>query len=251
MSLGSILSAARNNAGFTIETLGEKTNIRPTMIREFESDKFDSAGGATYAKGHLRSLAKHLKLNADELIAAYDAEQSQESRPIYDRLVEYNAAEPRAERKSVNTKQLIIISVLTALVIVGGSIVFTNLKSSNSNPAPTATKVVTPSATPSTTPTESKSDKATPYATVSSGKGVEVIVRAVSGVSWINITDASGTTLFSGRMNAGDRRTFSSSKEINARLGNAGGLELTVNGKKQPPLGAVGEVVTVTYGVNS
>ena len=65
------------------------------------------------------------------------------------------------------------------------------------------------------------------------------------------MTDASGTTLFSGRMNVGDTRTFTSDKEINARLGNAGGLEVTVNGKKQAPLGQSGEVVTVSYGVNS
>ena len=243
MSLGTILSEARNSAGLTIETLGQKTNIRPTMIREFESDNFSSAGGATYAKGHLRSLAFHLKINSDELIAAYDAEQAAAARPIYDQLVENNAAQPKPVRKSVNNKQLIVISLLSILVIIGGYTVISNLKSSDSTPAP----VETVAEKPKPKPTES----ATPYETVSSGQGVEVSLKAISGVSWINVTDASGTVLFSGRMNVGDVRTFSSDKEINARLGNAGGLEVTVNGKKQPSLGEPGQVVTVSYGVNS
>ena len=247
MSLGTILSEARNRAGMTVETLGQKTNIRPTMIREFEADNFSSAGGATYAKGHLRSLATHLKLNASELLAAYDVEQAAEARPIYDRLVENNAAEPRQVRKQVNNKQLIAISILSILVIIGGYAVYSNLRSTDS--APVAVDSPTPTQTPSATATPKTS--ATPYETVSSGTGVKVVLKAVSGVSWINVTDASGTTLFSGRMNVGDTRTFTSDKEIIARLGNAGGLEVTVNGKKQAPLGQSGEVVTVSYGVNS
>ena len=243
MSLGSILAQARNSAGLTLETLGQKTNIRPSMLREFEADNFLSAGGATYAKGHLRSLAKHLKLDADELLAAYDAEQVGEVRPIYDRLVENNAAAPKPVRRSVNNRQLIIISLLAVLVIMGGSVVYSNLTSSNSKP----TTIEKPKESAKETPKA----KATPYETVSSGTGVKVVIKAVNGVSWINVTDASGTTLFSGRMNVGDVRTFTSDQEVNARLGNAGGLEVTVNGKKQGPLGKSGEVVTVSYGVNS
>ena len=247
MSLGTILSEARNRAGMTVETLGQKTNIRPTMIREFEADNFSSAGGATYAKGHLRSLATHLKLNASDLLAAYDVEQAAEARPIYDRLVENNAAEPRQVRKQINNMQLIVISLLSILVIIGGYAVYSNLKSSDSGPV--AVDKPIPKETVSASPAPKSS--ATPYETVSSGTGVKVVLKAVSGVSWINVTDASGTTLFSGRMNVGDTRTFTSDKEINARLGNAGGLEVTVNGKKQAPLGQSGEVVTVSYGVNS
>ena len=247
MSLGSLISEARTNAGMTIDDLAQKTNIRASMLREFEADNFYSAGGATYAKGHLRQIAAKLKMNPEILLTAYDSEQVAEQRPIYDRLVEYNAAEPKPTRRNVNTRQLIVISVLSILVIIGGSVVYTNLHSSS-------TKVeVKPSASPE--PTESikpsPSVTPTPYATVSSGMGVKVVLKAVSGVSWINVTDATGTTLFSGRMNVGDERTFTTDKQINARLGNAGGLEVTVNGKKQDSLGAVGEVVSVSYGVNS
>lgn len=250
MSLGSILSTARNSAGLTIETLAQRTNIRAAMLREFEADNFLSAGGDTYAKGHLRSLAFHLKLDSNELIAAYDAEQGRATKPIYERLVEYNAAEPKPERRSVNSRQLVVISILAILVLIGGSVVVTNLKSSNEAPQK---ELVTQTPTPSATPTAKTKPSVTPtpYATVSSGEGVTVVVKAVSGVSWINITDASGTTLFSGRMSIGDVRTFTTDKEINARFGNAGALQLTVNGKKQAPLGGEGEVVTVTYGVNS
>jgi cytoskeletal protein RodZ len=251
MSLGSLISEARTNAGMTIDDLAKRTNIRATMLREFEADNFYTAGGETYAKGHLRQIASILKIDSDVLIHAYENEQAADKRPIYDQLVEYNAAEPRPVRRNVNTKQLMIISVLSILVIIGGSVVYTNLHSSTPKVESTPSEKPSPTPTAKATDVPTSSAKPTPFATVSSGNGVKVVLKEVTGVSWINVTDATGTTLFSGRMNVGDERTFTSDKEINARLGNAGGLEVTVNGKKQPSLGAAGEVVTVSYGVNS
>ncbi|MEY3920044.1 MAG: hypothetical protein RLZ15_838, partial [Actinomycetota bacterium] len=68
---------------------------------------------------------------------------------------------------------------------------------------------------------------------------------------WLFVSDAAGITLYSGRATDGQTFIFSSTESVNLRIGNAGAVKLTVNGNELPPLGSDGEVVNVSYGVNS
>jgi hypothetical protein len=120
------------------------------------------------------------------------------------------------------------------------------LKQSASNPKPK------PSASVSVTPTVSATPSVAATAnSYSSGKGVLVKLEAPNGSSWLFVSDAAGITLYSGRASQGQIFEFSSTEAVNLRIGNAGAVKLTVNGKEVPPLGAEGEVVNVSYGVNS
>ena len=87
MTLGQALKDARKNAGITLDELSSKTNIRASLLREFEDDNFRNAGGDTYARGHLRSIARVLNVSAEELQTQFDAEHAQVARPIHDQLV--------------------------------------------------------------------------------------------------------------------------------------------------------------------
>ena len=104
----------------------------------------------------------------------------------------------------------------------------------------------TKSAEPSASPTVEQSAN-----TYSSGSGVMVKLEAATGSSWLFVSDAAGTTLYSGRASQGQVFEFSSTETVNLRIGNAGAVKLTVNGKEVSPLGVDGEVVNVSYGVNS
>jgi len=52
-------------------------------------------------------------------------------------------------------------------------------------------------------------------------------------------------------MAQGENKTFSANKKINVRFGNAGAVDVFVNGKPETSLGAVGEVVDRTFEANS
>jgi cytoskeleton protein RodZ len=66
MSLGSMITKARKDAGLSIDDLSAATNIRGPLLRQIESDNFTQCGGETYARGHLRNIA--VKLNVDPQI---------------------------------------------------------------------------------------------------------------------------------------------------------------------------------------
>jgi cytoskeletal protein RodZ len=115
-----------------------------------------------------------------------------------------------------------------------------------SAPAPGASAAAGPTpsgttgagATPSAAPTSSPS---------ASPDGVAVALRA-TGDSWVSVRDASGRTVFTGLLSKGDARRFSDGHGLRLTLGNAGAVQLTVNGKPIGSAGGRGEVVRLHFG---
>ena len=248
MTLGKALVDARKSAGITIDQLSSKTNIRASLLSEFENNNFQNAGGDTYARGHLRSIARIVGANSEELLLQFDKEHAQEARPIHDQLVENNATFALPEKSKITNKQLITFSAVGIFAIFVISFTVNNLKQTASSPKPKATATVTTSPTPTASASSTEVAKPNSY---SSGTGVSVKLEAVNGSSWLFVSDKNGVTLYSGRASQGQTFDFSSTEEVKLRIGNAGAVKLTVNGKEVPALGGNGEVVDVTYGVNS
>jgi cytoskeletal protein RodZ len=250
MNLGQLISSARNSAKLTVDSLSTATSIRPSLIKEFEANNFINAGGDAYARGHLKNIARALNVDPEVLLHQYDEEHAQAKRAIHEQLVENSATIALPERKKLTNKQLAIYSGIGIFLLLLTSVVVNSLKQSASAPKPK------PSATASATPTKSAEPSAQPTVdatanTYSSGSGVMVKLEAATGSSWLFVSDAAGTTLYSGRASQGQVFEFSSTETVNLRIGNAGAVKLTVNGKEVSPLGADGEVVNVSYGVNS
>lgn len=246
MSLGSMISKARKNAGLSIEDLSAATNIRPPLLREMESDQFSNCGGETYARGHIRNIATKLGVDPQIFIAAFEEEQTQSTRSIQYLLVETNAMREPDEVRKVSWKVLATISV-SALFTVGLAQIIISNTSSPDIPQPISS--ITTSPTPSQEPTAESTP--TEQATVSTGQGVEVVISASRAKSWLFVSDASGRTLFSGQISQGVTKSFTTDVSLNLKIGNAGGVDLTVNGKKVDSIGGDGQVVSVSYGVDS
>jgi cytoskeleton protein RodZ len=251
MSLGSMISKARKDAGLSIDDLSAATNIRGTLLREMESDNFSQCGGETYARGHLRNIA--IKLNADPQIflTAFEDEQMQVDRTIQDLLVENNVMREPKEVRKVSWKVLVTISVASLFVAGLAQIIVSN----DSEPdIPVAVEeTATPTESPEATPEPTAAEELTPTdePTVSTGQGVEVVISAVRAKSWLFVSDSSGRVLFSGQVAKGVTKTFTTDAQLNLKIGNAGGVDLSVNGKKIDSVGVDGQVVSVSYGVDS
>ena len=70
--IGPLIAAARNRARLSIDTLSERTRIRPHVLECIEVDDFEACGGDFYARGHLRTLARIFGLDAQQLLDLYD-----------------------------------------------------------------------------------------------------------------------------------------------------------------------------------
>jgi cytoskeletal protein RodZ len=71
------------------------------------------------------------------------------------------------------------------------------------------------------------------------------VVVAAHDASWVQIT-ADGKSLFTGILNPGGVQTAGASERIKVLAGNAGGVDISLNGKKLDPLGPAGQVRSVT-----
>jgi len=251
MSLGSMITKVRKDAGLSIEDLSAATNIRGPLLRQIESDDFSQCGGETYARGHLRNIAVKLGIDPQIFLTAFEDEQMQIDRTMRDLLVENNVMREPKESRNVSWKVLVTISLASLFVAGLAQIIVSN----NSTPdIPVAIEEsATPTASPEVTPSQTADDEVVPtdQATISTGQGVEVIFTATRARSWLFVSDSSGRVLFSGQISVGATKTFSSDLTLNLKIGNAGGVDLSVNGKKIDSLGIDGQVVSVSYGVDS
>lgn len=120
-------------------------------------------------------------------------------------------------------------------------------------PPPTLSPGATPTATPS--PQEEMAEATsvpsvtpvallpTPTATPTAAVTVEATITAAT---YVEVT-ADGERLLTATLQAGDERTWTGEESVALRIGNAGGIELKVNGVKVPPLGEAGQVVNIEY----
>ena len=244
MSLGSLIAKARKDAGLSLEDLAAKTNIRISVLSEIEKDNFEHCGGETYARGHVRNIAAVLKTDQKEFIRIYEEEQGGETRSIKDLLIENSVMRLPAEARKVSWKVLVMISVVSLIAVGIAQVVISNV---NTNDVVSAV----PSASASPTAAESPSAEPSAQNTFSSGTGVEVVINATRAKSWLFVSDDAGRVLFSGQIPRGAVKVFSSDSQLNLKVGNAGGVDLKVNGKKVEAIGVDAEVVSVSYGVDS
>ena len=247
MSLGSLISKARKDAGLSIDDLSAATNIRGTLLREMEANNFSQCGGETYARGHLRNIAIKLKVDPQIFLTAFEDEQMHVDRSMQDLLVENNVMREPKEVRKVSWKVLVTISVASLFVVGLAQIIVSN----NSTPDIPVAIEESPTASASPEATATEETLPTDEATISTGQGVEVIVTASRARSWLFVSDSAGRVLFSGQISTGVTKTFSSDLTLNLKIGNAGGVDLSVNGKKIDSVGVDGQVVSVSYGVDS
>lgn len=255
MSLGSVIRQARIDAGLSIDDLSERTSIRAGLLKEIESDDFTKCGGETYARGHLRNIAPLLKMDAGVLLELYENEQSMQPRRIQEMLAENNVMTNPVDKKTISWKTLAGISLATLALLGAVQIIISNSKTTEiSSPEAVATESATaePTNTPEAQPTPTATTTPTTVRdTYSSGTGVSVSVVASRGNSWLFVSDDNGTTLYSGQIRSGQNLNFSSTTRVSLRVGNAGAVDVSVNGKSAQQIGDDGEVITVSYGVTS
>ncbi|MEU9481902.1 helix-turn-helix domain-containing protein [Streptomyces sp. NPDC048191] len=251
-SVGRALQQARIAAGLTVDEVSTATRVRTAIIHAIEADDFAPCGGDVYARGHLRTLAKAVHLDPAPLIAQYDAEHGGRPAPTPAAPL-FEAERIRPERRGPNWTA----AMVAAIVVVIGFVGFTAVKSGSSGndaKSQVAEGGGTPSASRSASPSPTKDKPAAPSAAPSDSAiaaapqdKVTVQVSAPNGRSWISAKDHNGRMLFDGLLKKGDSKTFQDSSKINLILGDAGAIELYVNGKKIDDNFQAGQVERLTY----
>ncbi len=116
--VGRQLTAARERIGISIESLAERTRIRPHVIEAIERDDFDSCGGDFYARGHLRTLSRVLGVDAADLLAIYDERYAHapiDARRVFEAEL---ATTPSGSQGSRGLNWSVLVAAVMAVVLV-------------------------------------------------------------------------------------------------------------------------------------
>jgi hypothetical protein len=98
---------------------------------------------------------------------------------------------------------------------------------------------------PTTTPTAHPKPTATPAAQPYANE--VVISLKANKACWVQLTTANGAQVYQGVVAAGITMNWTEKQAVTLRLGNPGGVTLTVNGQTKPP-GSTTQPVTLSFG---
>lgn len=251
ISVGRALQQARIAAGLTVDEVSSATRVRIAIVHAIEADDFAPCGGDVYARGHLRTLARAVHLDPEPLIAQFDAEHGGRPSPTPAAPL-FEAERIRPERRGPNWTA----AMVAAIVVVIGFVGFTAFKGGDdgSDAKSQVADGTKPSVSKSAKPRPKKEKPAAPSGEPSDSAiaaapqdKVTVQVSAPNGRSWISAKDHNGRMLFDGLLKKGESKTFQDSTKINLILGDAGAIQLYVNGKKIEDDFRPGAVERLTY----
>jgi len=263
--IGDILRERREELALDLDRVGEILRIKPAYLAALEQGRPQDLPGPTYVIGFVRAYAHHLGLDAERVLERYKAESTDvHTRPDLSFPVSLG-------ERSVPGGPVLLVALILAICGYGGWFYVSTGEGPRRERVAEVPLELLPSREPFRTPpaiprlveaqgpghssaTEAGSGSggrpaaagsamaAVPAATdpAPSPPG-EVVIRATAD-SWIQIRDARQSVVLTRVLKAGESCRAPARPGLSMRTGNAGGLEITVDGVPAPPIGRKGMV---------
>ena len=273
-AFGDRLRREREMRGITLDEITESTKIARRHLEALEGEHFDQLPGGVFNKGFVKAYARFLGIDEDQAVADYSAAAHEQPEPEDKFPLEIHE-EPNRELNPRRSKLPVAFAIAALIGVLVGYFFFVKSKSHSAKDGENSPEVaITPGTTetrPSETPAQPRASAATPAPvqhvpaaavpvkpqetqpaaqTVSeSAKKAEktfiILVRAKED-AWVSIV-ADGKSVMQKVLTADKKKQVKAGKQVVLRTGNAGGIEVSFNGR---PLGAIGnenEPRTLTF----
>jgi cytoskeletal protein RodZ len=229
--LGERFRAARESRGLSLSDVAEQIRIRSLYLAAIEEENWNAIGAPVYIRGFLRTYARFLGIDPEEAVAAFNR-----TRPAAPSVVDLPAAEaPTRTGPTIRGSALVWVAAVVAVLLIA-FVVYNEVTMRRG-----ATASVS-QATPEPSPTTAKPSASPPG--VRPG-GTNSLALVLSAPSWLRVT-VDGSVSMEGTFPAGTSKTFHGRSAL-VRIGNAGGVEIYVDGKDVGKLGKSGDVAEHTF----
>lgn len=270
-SIGAYLRQVRQEQGLAIDMLANQIFIRPTLLKALEAGNDAELPEPVFIQGFIRRYAEALGLDGQaisqefrvtpvnmlptpELIERADTNgiAKPETRPA-PQMVERvdrtsSAAKVRPESRSA-LPLVLSLAALAAILGLGAWGLFGRSngpsRANNDNSAVETTPEASPEAT-APEPAETASPEEPEDDATSTPLEAPVVVSAnLNERAWLSVV-ADGENVYEGVAESGFEETWTAQTSLTFRTGNAGGVELSVNGDRAVVMGDSGVVRTLT-----
>jgi cytoskeletal protein RodZ len=254
--LGELLRETRESKGISLAEVEEVTRIRQQFLQALEEEDFAALPGEVFTRGFLRNYAMYLGLDPQQVVAMRGGQKvSADGRgPAFSRLptdsMTFQWMDLSMKPAPLFSLDLLLGALIILVLLAFGSWWVYNqylvpLLEATPTPAFVAVAPTSPGAVASPRPTSTFVPTFTPTPTVTptplfyTGVTVEL---AIHERSWLQVI-VDDVKVFEGILEAGERRNWTGEEHVVVRCGNAGGVEVIVNGKSHGLLGEQGQVV--------
>ncbi|MEO6913159.1 MAG: RodZ domain-containing protein [Candidatus Baltobacteraceae bacterium] len=252
-ALGERFRAAREARGLSLSDVSEQIRIRSVYLLAIEDENWATIGAPVYIRGFLRTYARFLGLDPEEAVSDFNAAAPSGAVGTPPNGTSY--APPIGERRGLSP--LIWVASAIAIVLIGFVVYnfFTLGRPSITLSQVTASPLVTGQPSPSppvanvqptgSEPCPSPAELGSPCPTTQPLLGAQTLGVRLSAASWMRIT-VDGNVSMEGTFPAGTSKTFRGKVAL-VRVGNAGGVEILVDGKSVGKLGPSGDVIERSF----
>jgi len=261
MSVGETLRRERLRLGIDLESLSQHTRIRRQYLEAIEADQPEGCPGRFFYRSFVRQYAGEVGLNPEEIEAGIretpavsevqDSSAAPEKFPL--RSPDFILTESNRDHSSRGGKIWGSVAALAA-VIIGGALLYSRwsghqvdgVRPPQQSAAAPAQSAAVP-AKPAPPPVAAPAPASPPVSTAPAPpeEGVTVTVKATQ-TAWISLL-AEGQNAVIATLKPGEEKTIAGKDLVRLRTGNAGGIEISLNGKPIGPIGRSGQVRTVVF----
>ena len=265
--VGEVLRAERERRQLTIHDIEEATSIRALYIEAIEEGNYDKLPGDVYTKGFIKNYSTFLNLDAESLTKQFVEERTPEPTPeeviagdndssnkkIPQEVPTEKIDPPKLRRRRSHSDSDSVSSKLVAAVVLIAAIAgcaWYFFASSDGEIADNDSKPkIEQSATeegilpPGQTVEEQKPNAVAAAPNNQSGVNIQA---KFTGECWTEVT-VDGMVVYEDVASAGQTLSWSGKDNVIIRVGNAGAVDITENGKTVGQLGAIGEVTERTF----
>ncbi len=266
-TLGKFLKSQRESKKISLREVAKNTRIREHILKAIEEDHPELLPPATYVKGFLLAYAKYLRLDPNDVLLRYERVLKGEPpvpsppQPLTPKQKIPATRPSKSKPKALwNTKQ---VWVVVAVIVASFAVFYffspyaskppieplpvrsVEGKPSVASPPPAAATARAPEEKPVVEEKKPLTSSPPVAAAISlqEKKALSLLLRA-GEETWVSLqTDDQAEKEMT--FKPGDAVSVQASNRIRIKLGNAGGLDLTLNGRPLGKFGKSGEVVTL------
>ena len=234
-SFGYYLQSKRLEKNISLESVAEETRIATSNLTLIEKEDVESLPNPVFVKGFLRSYAQAVGADGDEAVRLYEARLDMKSR-----LDETGRLSPRS---TLSPWRNLILSIVAVMALMAMSLYGVSYFKHRTLPYDTTE----PSGRSEPAPEERAAEHKTPKAKTDRPSGTltkrVLRIRALED-TWVKIiVDNQEPKEYN--LRAGDQMEEEATVGYNLLIGNAGGLEMKLDGNPVAISGKDGEVVNI------
>lgn len=244
-SVGETLRRERERRGLVLERISLETKISLKLLEAIEADQFERLPGGVLTRSFVRQYARVLGLEEDEI---GNQLRQQLHEPALDVAPRPGRAAPPLsivgerlgfQNSSTRGRAIPALALLVVMMLACAGI-YALWQNRSTIPTAARTRPLAPAAAPAPAPAPLQQDLLG-TAPNTAAPGTITVVLAAGEDTWISVM-ADGKQVFAGTLRTSQSRTVDATGKIRITTGNAGGLEVSFNGKPVGPLGPRGQV---------